>query len=74
MTLKKWIKYVDGLDNVIIWGKNDAEPLFEGCIFEIPWTLINYKIGNTDKNSDEPIHLVNLSNKPTLIINVIDNI
>lgn len=72
MTLKKWIKYVDGLENVIIWGKDDSEPLFEGSIFNIPWTLMNYKIGNTDNSSEEPIHLINLS-QPTLIINIIDD-
>lgn len=71
MTLKKWIKYVNSLEKVIIWGKDDEEPLFEGPVFEIPWTLVDCKIGSTDNICEESIHLADLS-QPTLIINIID--
>lgn len=56
MKLKKWIKYVDELDFVRIWGKEDY-PLFEGAIFEIPKKLLKYKIGrcNNDDCDEKPI-------------------
>ena len=57
MKLKKWIKYVDELDFVRIWGKENY-PLFEGAVFEIPKKFLKYKIGrcdNDDDGDDKPI-------------------
>lgn len=75
MKLKNWIKYLDSLDNVIIWGMDDKEPIFEGCVFEIPWTIVNYKIGRMNqKDGDEPIFVTRMddSGQPKIIINVIE--
>ena len=76
MKLKNWIKYVDSLDNVIIWGMDDKEPIFEGCVFEIPWTIVNYKIGrmNPRDEDESPIYVTHMddSSQPKIIINVIE--
>ena len=75
MKLKNWIKYLDSLDNVIIWGIDDKEPIFEGCVFEIPWTIVNYKIGRMNpKDEDEPIFVTckKDNGQPEIIINVIE--
>lgn len=75
MKLKNWIKYVDSLDNVIIWGMDNKEPIFEGCVFEIPWTIVNYKIGRMNsKDGDEPIYVARMEDggQPKIIINVIE--
>lgn len=75
MKLKNWIKYVDGLNDVIIWGVDDKEPIFEGSVFEIPWTIVDYKIGRTNpEDGDEPIYVARMdkSGQPKIIINVIE--
>lgn len=76
MKLKKWIKYVDSLDKVIIWGKHNI--LFEGWANEVPKKILKYKIGRNDNDDsdDGPIFISMVENEynvelPTLIINVI---
>ena len=79
MTLKEWLKPMDLIFDVTIWGKNDEEPLFEGPAFNIPWTIVDYKIGRTNKqDKEEPIFITTYTNEykvklPKIIINVIEN-
>ena len=40
MTLKEWLKKIDLVIDVKIWGQDDEIPLFEGSAFDIPWTII----------------------------------
>ena len=79
MKLKNWIKQVDSLNKVKIWGFDEKKPLFEGWVDEIPWTIINYKIGrmNTTNIIDEPIYISIYTNEhgatmPLIVINVIE--
>ena len=75
MKLKNWIKYVDSLNDIIIWGVDDKEPLFEGSVFEIPWTIVDYKIGRVNpEDTDEPIYVTRMDRdgQPKIIINVIE--
>ena len=75
MKLKNWIKYIDGLNDVIIWGVDDKEPIFEGCVCEIPWTIVDYKIGKVNpEDTDEPIYITRMDRdgQPKIIINVIE--
>jgi hypothetical protein len=74
MTLKEWLKPMDLVFEVSIWG-SDEEPLFEGPAFNIPWTIVDYKIGRIDKQDkrEEPIYIaVNNVHLPKIVINVID--
>lgn len=78
MKLKNWIKQIDSFNKVIIWGFDDKTPLFEGWINEVPWTIIDYKIGRMNTaNTDEPIYISSYTNKngatiPLIVINVIE--
>lgn len=77
MKLKKWLKYVDPIIDVKIFESNTEEPAFEGAAFDIPWSLVERKIGradNTDK--DEPIYICSHTNQyntelPLIVINII---
>lgn len=74
MKLKKWIKYMDSLTEVIIWGDDEKEPLFKGHVFCIPWYLIDLEIGRKDSPKDEPIYIYNdkEKNNAIMVINVIE--
>ena len=78
MKLKKWIKKIDPIIDVAIWGEEGNEPLYNGPAFDIPWSLINLQIRKkTEKNSNEPIYICTYKNNnntilPLIVINVID--
>lgn len=77
MTLKEWLKKIDLIIDVKIWGQDDETPLFEGAAFNIPWTIIDYQIGRMDDSIEEPIYIGIYKNKnnvklPIIIINVIE--
>ena len=77
MKLKNWIKQIDSLSKVKIWGDEEI-PLFEGWINEIPWTIVDYKIGRINTaDTDEPIYISIYTNEhgatmPLIVINVIE--
>lgn len=76
MKLKKWLKYVDPIVNVKIFGSNDDEPIFEGAAFDIPWQLVEHKIGRADDDKEEPIYICSYVNQynvelPLIVINII---
>lgn len=79
MTLKKWMKYVDPIVDVEIYGSDEL--LYKGPMFEIPWTLVDYPIGrNEDTKGDfneEPIFIHQITNEynvtlPCITINIKD--
>ena len=78
MKLKNWIKKVDSLSKVKIWGFDEETPLFKGWINEIPWTIVDYKIGRMNTaDTDEPIYISTYTNEngatiPLIVINVIE--
>lgn len=75
MTLKEWLKPMDLVFDVVIWGSDDKEPLFEGPAFNIPWTIVDYKIGRVNKQDkkEEPIWVNEYNvHLPKIIINVIE--
>ena len=78
MKLKKWLKYVDPIVDVKIFesGAPDDEPTFEGPAFNIPWSLVEHKIGRTEEDGDEPIYICSHVNDygtelPLIVINII---
>lgn len=74
MKLKKWLKYVDPIVNVKIFGSNHDEPIFEGAAFDIPWQLVEHKIGRANKDfTEEPIYICKPVNQklPLIVINIL---
>ena len=77
MKLKKFIKQIDPIIDVIIWGSKHEHPLYEGPMFDIPKKIKKYKIGRID-DSEEPIFIITEINKyqvklPIIVINVIED-
>lgn len=80
MTLKNWMKYIDPLIDVTIYGTDQL--LYKGPMFEIPWTLVDYPIRrreDTKEDFDEkPIFICQETNEynvtlPHIIINIDDS-
>jgi len=59
MTLRKWLKYVDPLVDIVIWSQDDDEtPFYEGSVLDIPWTIVDSEIGREDPtDTSEPIYI-----------------
>lgn len=77
MTLKEWLKKIDLVIDVKIWGKDDKEPLFEGTAFDIPWTIVDFQLGRMDNFKASPIYICTYKNEknvtlPMIVINVIE--
>lgn len=78
MTLKNWLKNMNLIFDVTIWGEDDEEPLYEGDALDIPWTIIDYPIGRMNDDKEKPIWFCLYKNKygvnlPKVVINVIEN-
>ena len=80
MTLKNWMKYIDPIINVEIYGSDQL--LYEGPMFDIPWTLVDYPIGRDEDTkedfNEEPIFICQKTNEynvtlPYIVINIKDN-
>jgi hypothetical protein len=77
MTLKEWLKKIDLVIDVKIWGQDDEIPLFEGSAFDIPWTIIDFQLGRMDDLTAPPIYICTYKNErnvtlPIIVINVIE--
>lgn len=77
MKLKKFMKLIDPIVDVIIWTNDDnEEPSFEGSILNIPWWYLDLKIGRRPEDSEEPIYISEHTNKfghkePCIVINLL---
>lgn len=76
MKLKKLVKLFEEVNNVIIWTQDDIdEPFFKGSVMDIPWILMDCKIGRTDPNDhDKPCYIACEKDKPhkaVMVINII---
>lgn len=77
MKFKKWMKVVDPICDVSIWTQDDNDtPAFEGGLLDVPWYFLDYEIGRTDNNSDEPIFISTYIDKhgrrmPIIVISLI---
>ena len=65
MTLKKWMKCVDPIIDVVIWTDDDDDetPSFSGHMLDIPWWYLDCKIGCPDEDADSPIYISKHENK-----------
>ena len=74
MKLKQLLKVIDYLTTVCIFTDEEPdEPIYEGTAMDTPWYLIDYKIGRSEKNGDEPIYIYHDKDKNdvVMIINVL---
>lgn len=64
MKLKKFLKMVDSVDDIILWSDNDNtnDPLYKGCILYVPYYLLNHKIATHIEDGDKPICIVHYEN------------
>lgn len=77
MTLKEWLKKIDLIVDVEIWGQDDKIPLFKGAAFDIPWTIVDFQLGRMDNFKASPIYICTYKNEknvtlPIITINVIE--
>lgn len=81
MKLKKFLKLIDSIGiNVVVWTQDSTEedgPAYEGDIFDIPWWLMECRIGRANDDLEEPIYIYTQKNEhdvliPTIVINVIE--
>lgn len=77
MKLKKFIKQIDPIIDIVIWGSKHEHPLYKGSMFDIPKKIMKYKIGRIDSD-EEPIYITIETNQfnvtlPIIIINVIED-
>lgn len=78
MKLKKFIKQIDPIVDVIIWGSKHEYPLYKGPMFDIPKKIKKYKIGRVTDLDEEPVYIIVKTNRhnailPIIIINVIED-
>lgn len=80
MKLKKLLKMIDPIGDIIIWtSDNDEEAVFEGSIMDTPWWLLDLKIGRGKDDEDPnepPMFLTTRTNEygtklPCLVVNLI---
>ena len=78
MTLKKWMKCINPIVDVVIWTNDDDDetPSFEGSMLDIPWWYLDCEIGCYDEDIDEPIYITEHKNKfgrnePCIVINLL---
>lgn len=80
MKLKKFIKLLDPIGDIIIWtdGCGD-EPVYEGSILDMPWIYLDYQIGRVEGEDDEEPVYISKRHKnqygvelPCLVINLIE--
>lgn len=64
MKLKKFLKMVDSIDDIILWSDREDtnDPLYKGCILYVPYYLLNHKIAHME-DGDKPICIVHYENK-----------
>lgn len=83
MKLKKWIKFVDPLADIVIYTQDskEDEPAYEGSLLNMPWYYMDMEIGREDDSCDEPIYISmkektflngTKSKIPIVIINLIE--
>ncbi len=77
MKLKKFLKIMDPIIQVEIFNQIDEEPVFHGCLMDVPWGLANKEIGRADNSKEEPIFITERTNEygvklPCITINIIE--
>ncbi len=45
--------------DVIIYSGDDSEPLFKGGAHDVPWTLVNYELDNSEDGAIFTYHETN---------------
>lgn len=77
MRLNQIIRLFDMITKVRIFTSDQEEdegPIYEGCMMDVPWYLVEKVVGRKDKNGDEPIYIYNDKDKndAVMVINLLD--
>ena len=73
MKLRKWLEQIEPIVDCVIWGEDDNKPIFEGSVFNIPWTITELEIGRKDDSEDRIWFSSDIGDgNPGIIINVIE--
>ncbi len=48
MKLKNVIKYLDKSSHCKIWINDEQDPVYEGLVWKVPWTLLDDPLNNDD--------------------------
>ena len=64
MKLKKFLKMVNMVDDIIIWSNNDDtdKPLYKGSILYVPYYLLDHKIAKHTEDDEKSICIVHYKN------------
>ncbi len=72
MKLKKWLKYLDPIVEIVIYTDKspDNKPAFEGNPWDIPKKYKNMKIGRPkwDNSGEEPIFITHFTNQHGVVL------
>ena len=75
MKLKKWLKYVDPIVDVVIYTDKtpNDNPAFQGSLFDLPKKYKKMKIGrpSSDTSGEEPIFITHFTNIHGVVLNQI---
>ena len=66
MKLKKFLKMVNKIDDIIIWFENDNDedgPAYKGSILHVPYYLLDYKLAMHREEDEKPICIVHYENE-----------
>lgn len=64
MKLKKFLKMVDEVDDIIIWFDDEEDgPEYKGSILYVPYYLLNYKLATHRADDEKPVCIVHYKNE-----------
>lgn len=53
MRLIEILRRFEGFNNIVIYGRDDDTPIFDGLALNVPWYVAEYDI---DDDIEEPMH------------------
>lgn len=66
MRIRDWLEVVEPFVDVIIYADNEPsedEPVFKGSAYDIPWTIVDWKIAEEDSDGVKPISIDTYTNE-----------
>lgn len=76
MTLMDFLKVIEPVDDITIYGDREEEPLFKGRVLDVPWIFTDCEIKREEK--EEPIHFYIYQNEfgtnsIMIVVNIIED-
>lgn len=65
MRIRDWLEVVEPYVDVIIYAENESfeDPIFKGSAYDIPWTVVDWKIAEEDSDGTKPISIDTYTNE-----------